>query len=98
MASITKTPAKPRVTRPWQGSHYAPSPVTITKPNGEVIVIQPVKPKRVKRKGKAKARRSSKPVQSLTHKVSEQDIVAINLAERREQLLKEIGSIHLNDN
>ena len=98
MASYTVTPHKPRVTRAWQGSHYEAQPVTITKPNGEVIVIQPAKPKRVKRKGKAKARRSTKPVAPLTRKISEQDKVAIDLAERRERLLKEIGSIHLNDN
>lgn len=101
MASYVVMPHKPRVTRAWAQSKYAVSEVTITKPNGEVIVIpaQPIKVASKKRKRHAhKRKRSSKPVQHLTHKVSEQDEVFIALQERREQLLREMGSIHLNDN
>jgi transposase len=101
MASYVKMPHKPRVTRAWASSKHGVSAVTITKPNGEVIVIpaQPVKVANRKRKRHAhKRKRSSKPVQHLTHKVSEQDEVFIALQERREQLLREMGSIHLDSN
>jgi hypothetical protein len=94
MASIQTLRPKPRASKPWQQSKHPIQPVTITKPNGEVIVIEQVKPKRVKR---AKAKRSTRKVAPLTHKVSEQDTVAIKLQERREALLREIGTIHLSD-
>jgi hypothetical protein len=101
MASYITMKHKPRASRAWTQSKHAVSEVTITKPNGEVIVIpaQPVKVATRKRKRHAhKRKRSSKPVAPLTFKVSEQDEVFIALQERREQLLKEMGSIHLNAN
>ena len=101
MASYVTMKHKPRVTRAWAQSKHEVSAVTITKPNGEVIVIpaQPVKVATRKRKRHAhKRKRSSKPVQGLTYKVSEQDEVFIALQERREQLLKDMGSIHLDAN
>jgi hypothetical protein len=94
MASIQVVRHKPRASVAWKQSKHPIQPVTITKPNGEVIVIEQVKPKRVKR---AKAKRSTRKVTPLTHKVSEQDNLAIQLQERREQLLREIGTIHLSD-
>jgi hypothetical protein len=100
MASYTKIPHKPRASKAWAQSKHPLSAVTITKPNGEVIVI-PAQPAKVatKRKRHAhKRRRSSKPVTPLTFKVSEQDEVFIALQERREQLIREMGSIHLDAN
>lgn len=94
MASIQVLRPKPRASVAWKQSKHPIQPVTITKPNGEVIVIEQVKPKRVKR---AKAKRSTRKVKPLTHKVSEQDTLAIQLQERREALLREIGTIHLSD-
>lgn len=101
MASYVKMKHKPRASRAWAQSKHAPSAVTITKPNGKVIVIpaQQVKVVSKKRKRHAhKRKRSSKPVTPLTFKVSEQDEVFIALQERRERLLKEMGSIHLDSN
>jgi hypothetical protein len=94
MASIQILRPKPRASVAWKQSKHPIQPVTITKPNGEVIVIEQVKPKRVKR---AKAKRSTRKVTPLTHKVSEQDNLAIQLQERREALMREIGTIHLSD-
>jgi DNA-directed RNA polymerase specialized sigma54-like protein len=94
MASIQTLRPKPRASVAWKQSKHPIQPVTITKPNGEIIVIEQVKPKRVKR---AKAKRSTRKVTPLTHKVSEQDNLAIQLQERREALMREIGTIHLSD-
>lgn len=97
MASYTTTPRKVRVTRAWAQSKHEVGAITITKPNGEVIVIPAHAVKVAKRKqAKHKARRSSKPIKSLTHKVSEQDHIAIALEERRQQLLRDMGSIHID--
>lgn len=65
-----------------------PSPITITRSNGEVIVIDPSS-KVVKPKRKAKAKRSSRKVIPLTHKVSGQDIQAIELQERIDKFVRE---------
>lgn len=94
MASIQVLRPKPRASVAWKQSKHPIQPVTITKPNGEVVVIEQTKPKRVKR---AKAKRSTRKVTPLTHKVSEQDNLAIQLQERREALMREIGTIHLSD-
>lgn len=100
MGSITTTPHKPRVTRAWVQSKHGVSEVTITKPNGETFTIPatPPKPRKPRaRKGKPhkpQAKRSSRKVTPLTHKVSEQDYKAIELQERMEKLLREMGSIH----
>lgn len=101
MASYVKMKHKPRASRAWAQSKHPIGAVTITKPNGEVIVIPAQAPKVATRKRKRhahKRKRSSKPVQGLTHKVSEQDEVFIALQERREQLLKDMGSIHVDSN
>lgn len=99
MASIQILRPKPRASVAWKQSKHPIQPVTITKPNGEVIVIEQTKPKRVKRAKpkRAKAKRSTRKVTPLTHKVSEQDNLAIQLQERREALMREIGTIHLSD-
>ncbi len=98
MGSITTTPHKPRVTRAWVQSKHGVSEVTITKPNGETFTIPatPAKPRKPrKRKGKPhQAKRSTRKVTPLTYKVSEQDYKAIELQERMEKLLREMGSIH----
>jgi hypothetical protein len=65
-----------------------PSPITITRSNGEVIVIDPSS-KVVKPKRKAKAKRSSRKVIPLTHRVSEQDIQAIELQERIDKFVRD---------
>ena len=102
MGSITTTPHKPRVTRAWVQSKHGVSEVTITKPNGETFTIPatPAKPRKPRRrKGKPhQAKRSTRKVQPLTHKVSEQDFKAIDLQERMQKLMRDMGSIHLDDN
>jgi ubiquinone/menaquinone biosynthesis C-methylase UbiE len=65
-----------------------PSPITITRSDGSVIVIDPTS-KVVKPKRKAKAKRSSRKVIPLTHKVSGQDEHAIALQERIEKFVRE---------
>jgi hypothetical protein len=65
-----------------------PSPITITRSNGEVIVIDPTN-KVARPKRKAKAKRSSRKVIPLTHKVSEQDNHAIALQERIDKFVRE---------
>ena len=99
MASYTTTPRKVRVTRAWAQSRHEVGAVTITKPNGQVIVIPAHAVKVAKRKqSKHKARRSSKQVAPLTRKVSEQDHLAIALEERRQALMRDMGSIHIDSN
>ena len=67
-----------------------PSPITITRSNGEVIVIDPSsKVAKPKPKRKAKVKRSSRKVIPLTHRVSEQDIQAIELQERIDKFVRE---------
>jgi len=65
-----------------------PSPITITRSNGEVIVIDPTS-KVVKPKRKAKAKRSSRKPTPLTHRVSGQDIQAIELQERIDKFVRD---------
>jgi hypothetical protein len=104
MGSITTTPHKPRVTRAWVQSKHGVSEVIVTKPNGETFTIPATKPKPRKpraRKGKPhkpQAKRSSRKVKPLTYQVSEQDTLAISLQERMDKLMREMGSIHLDDN
>jgi len=64
-----------------------PMPITITKSNGSVVVIDPTS-KIVKPKRKVKAKRSARKVEPLTQRVSEQDQHAIKLQERLEEFLK----------
>lgn len=104
MGSITTTPHKPRVTRAWVQSKHGVSEVIVTKPNGETFTIPatPPKPRKPRaRKGKPhkpQAKRSSRKVKPLTYQVSEQDTLAISLQERMDRLMREMGSIHLDDN
>jgi len=65
-----------------------PSPITITRSNGEVIVIDPAS-KVVRPKRKTKTKRSSRKPIPLTQKVSGQDIQAIELQERIEKFVRE---------
>lgn len=65
-----------------------PSPITITKSNGEVIVIDPAS-KVVRPKRKTKTKRSSRKVIPLTQRVSEQDIHAIALQERIDKFVRD---------
>ena len=66
-----------------------PSPITITRSNGEVIVIDPAS-KVVRPKRKTKTKRSSRKPTPLTHKVvSGQDIQAIELQERIDKFVKD---------
>ena len=65
-----------------------PSPITITKSNGEVIVIDPAS-KVVRPKRKTKTKRSSRKPIPLTQKVSGQDLQAISLQERIDKFVKD---------
>jgi hypothetical protein len=64
-----------------------PMPITITKSDGSVIVIDPTS-KIVKPKRKVKVKRSARKVEPLVQRVSEQDQHAIKLQERLEEFLK----------
>ena len=100
MGSITTTPHKPRVTRAWVQSKHGVSEVIVTKPNGETFTIpaMPAKPRKPRaRKGKPhkpQAKRKHK----QAHAVRPQDELAISLDERMQKLMREMGSIHLDDN
>jgi hypothetical protein len=100
MGSITTTPHKPRVTRAWVQSKHGVSEVIVTKPNGETFVIPAIPPK--PRKPRARKGKPHKPQTKRKHKqahaVRPQDHKAIELQERREKLLREMGSIHIDDN
>jgi hypothetical protein len=100
MGSITTTPHKPRVTRAWAQSKHGVSEILVTKPNGESFTIPAIPPKPRKpraRKGKPhKPQGKRKPKQAQA--VRPQDHKAIELQERREKLLREMGSIHIDDN
>ena len=65
-----------------------PSPITITRSNGEVIVIDPVS-EVVRPKRKTKTKRSSRKVIPLTQKVSGQDMESIALQERIEKFVRD---------
>jgi hypothetical protein len=65
-----------------------PSPITITRSNGEVIVIDPAS-KVVRPKRKTKTKRSSRKPTPLTQKVSGQDLQAISLQERIDKFVKD---------
>jgi hypothetical protein len=100
MGSFTTTPHKPRVTRAWVQSKHGVSEVIVTKPNGESFTIPAIPPK--PRKPRARKGKPHKPQTTRKHKqaraVRPQDHKAIELQERREKLLREMGSIHLDDN
>ena len=101
--TIMQAPRAPKATsnkpRLRDGKVY---PVTITKPNGEVIVLAPnkvrvatVKPKSKRKPKRVKANRATRTIKRNT---LEQDNKWIELQERREATLKALGSIHANDN
>lgn len=96
MGSITTTPHKPRVTRAWVQSKHGVSEIIVTKPNGESFTIPAIPPKPRKpraRKGKPhKPQGKRKPKQA--HAVRPQDHKAIELQERMDKLMREMGSIH----
>ena len=100
MGSITTTPHKPRVTRAWVQSKHGVSEIIVTKPNGETFTIPatPAKPRKPRaRKGKPhKPQTTRKPKQARA--VRPQDHKAIELQERMDKLMREMGSIHLDDN
>jgi len=100
MGSITTTPHKPRVTRAWVQSKHGVSEVIVTKPNGETFTIPATQPK--PRKPRARKGKPHKPQtkrkREQAHAVRPQDYKAIELQERMDKLMREMGSIHLDDN
>ena len=69
-------------------TRQTPSPITITRSNGEVIVIDPAS-KVVRPKRKTKTKRSSRKPTPLTQRVSGQDLQAISLQERIDKFVKD---------
>jgi hypothetical protein len=63
-------------------------PITITRSDGSIVVIDPTS-KIVKPKRKAKAKRSTRRVEPLTQRVSEQDQHAIALQERINKFVRD---------
>lgn len=63
-------------------------PVTVTRPDGTTFTVAP-KFRKVARK-----RKVDKPKLVKVVSVSQQDTVAIELAERKARVLKQLGSIH----
>jgi hypothetical protein len=100
MGSFTTTPHKPRVTRAWAQSKHGVSEVLVTKPNGETFTIPATPPK--PRKPRARKGKPHKPQATRKRKqartVQPQDELAISLQERMDKLMREMGSIHLDDN
>jgi len=93
-AKVITAPAKVRASKPNAGSGSVRfGDLTITKPNGEVIVIKQ-EPRKVANRNKRNKRKSSRKVRGMVRKVSEQDTKWIELQERREKLMREMGSIH----
>ena len=100
MASFVTMPHKPRASRAWVQSKHGVSEIIVTKPNGETFTIPatPAKPRKPRaRKGKPHAPQTKRK-HKQAHAVRPQDHKAIELQERREKLLREMGSIHLDDN
>jgi hypothetical protein len=100
MGSYTQTPHKPRVTRAWAQSKHGVSEVIVTKPNGETFTIpaMPPKPRKPRaRKGKPHAPQTTRK-RKQARAVRPQDHKAIELQERMDKLMQEMGSIHLDDN
>ena len=63
-------------------------PVTVTRPDGTTFTVAP-KFRKVARK-----RKVDKPKSAKVAQVSQQDTKAIELAERKARVLKQLGSIH----
>lgn len=108
MASIISAPRTPRaskevkVSRKSIRARFGDFPITITKPNGEVIVLAPnrVKVAKAKPKSKRKPKRvkANRATRTIKRNTLEQDNKWIELQERREATLKALGSIHADDN
>jgi inhibitor of KinA sporulation pathway (predicted exonuclease) len=86
MSSIMTAPRKVLRNR-TMNTRQIPSPITITKSDGSVIVIDPTS-KIVKPKRKVKVKRSARKVEPLSQRVSDQDHHAIKMQERLEEFLK----------
>jgi hypothetical protein len=87
MSSIMTAPRKVLRNR-TMNIRQIPSPITITRSNGEVIVIDPTS-KVVRPKRKTKTKRSSRKPIPLTQGVIGQDEQAIALQERIEKFVRE---------
>ena len=100
MASFVTMPHKPRASRAWVQSKHGVSEIIVTKPNGETFII-PATPAKV-RKPRHRKGKPHKPQATRKHKqahaVRPQDHKAIELQERMDKLMQEMGSIHLDDN
>lgn len=93
-AKVITAPAKVRASKPNAGSGSPKfGDLTITKPNGEIIVIKQ-EPAKVANRNKRNKRKASRKVRDKVRKVSEQDTKWIELQERREKLMRDMGSIH----
>lgn len=91
-AKVITAPAKVRASKRNAGSGSVRfGDLTITKPNGEIIVIKQEPRKVVKRKNRKKSARVAR---VMSMKVSEQDTKWIELQERKEKLMRDMGSIH----
>jgi len=94
-AKVITAPAKVRASKPNAGSGSVRfGDLTITKPNGEVIVIKQEPRKVANRNKRNKRKKSSRVARGMARKVTEQDTKWIELQERKEKLLREMGSIH----
>ena len=94
-AKVITAPAKVRASKPNAGSGSPKfGDLTITKPNGEVIVIKQEPRKVANRNKRNKRKKSSRVARGMVRKVSEQDTKWIELQERKEKLMREMGSIH----
>ena len=93
-AKVITAPAKVRASKRNQGSGSVRfGDLTITKPNGEIIVIKQ-EPAKVANRNKRNKRKSSRVARGMARKVSEQDNKWIELQERKEKLMRDMGSIH----
>lgn len=92
----------PSITRKGTRKRFGEFPVTITKPNGEVIVLAPnkVKVAKVKPRNKRKPKRvkANRATRTIKRQTLEQDNKWIELQERKQATLRALGSIHADDN
>ena len=95
---VISVPAKVRASERDAGSGSPKfGDLTITRPNGEVIVIKQESlkvAKRNKRNKRNKRTKSSRVARGMVRQISEQDTKWIELQERKAKLLRELGSIH----
>lgn len=92
-AKVITAPSKPRASKRNAGSGSVRfGDLTITKPNGEIIVIKQ-EPMKVAKRKKSRTK-SSRVARGMAKRVTAQDNKWIELQERREKLMRELGSIH----